>query len=85
MSPAASDIRSIGAASAGSRRSRSIEHLSKNKTEGASRTAPIKKPILDQTIVCEDPASALNINDDQWNEIVQKNLKKFEDEKVQAK
>ena len=32
-------------------------------------------------LVYEDPALALNLNDDQWNEIVQKNYAAFENEK----
>jgi hypothetical protein len=32
-------------------------------------------------IVYEDPADALNISDDKWNQIVQQNLKNFHEEK----
>lgn len=35
-------------------------------------------------LVYEDPALALNLNDDQWNDIVQKNFAAFEDEKKVA-
>lgn len=35
-------------------------------------------------MVYEDPALALNLNDDQWNDIVQKNYAAFEKEKVTA-
>jgi 16S rRNA G966 N2-methylase RsmD len=36
------------------------------------------------SLVYEDPALALNLNDDQWNDIVQKNYAAFEKEKVVA-
>ena len=32
----------------------------------------------------EDPAAALNISDDHWNDIVKENLKKFEEDKIKA-
>ena len=32
----------------------------------------------------EDPALALNLSDDQWNDIVQRNFQAFENEKKQA-
>lgn len=35
-------------------------------------------------LVYEDPALALNLNDDQWNDIVQKNFAAFENEKKVA-
>lgn len=36
-------------------------------------------------LVYEDPAAQLNINEDQWNSIVQKNLQNFNDEREKAK
>ena len=35
-------------------------------------------------VVCEDPAAQLNIDDAQWNNIVQANLKKFTEDKEKA-
>ena len=40
---------------------------------------------LDGKLIFEDPSAVLNLTDDRWNEIVQDNLKKFEEEKVSAK
>lgn len=40
---------------------------------------------LDGKLIFEDPSAALNLTDDRWNEIVQNNLKKFEEEKVNQK
>lgn len=50
-------------------------------------TTIIKKPAaapntFDGKLVFEDPSAALNLTDDRWNEIVQNNLKKFEEDKV---
>ena len=32
----------------------------------------------------EDPAAALNINDEKWNDMVKENLRKFEEDKIKA-
>ena len=40
---------------------------------------------LDGKLIFEDPSAVLNLTDDRWNEIVQDNLKKFEEDKVNAK
>lgn len=40
---------------------------------------------MDGTVVCEDPASKLCIDENQWNNIVQENFKKFEADKKKAK
>ena len=40
---------------------------------------------LEGKLVFEDPSAVLNITDDKWNEIVQDNLKKFEEDKFNAK
>ena len=36
-------------------------------------------------VVYEDPAEALNINEDKWNSIVQQNYKNFHEEKEKAR
>ena len=38
----------------------------------------------DQLFHFEDPAAALNLSDDKWNDIVKENLKKFEEDKKTA-
>ena len=40
---------------------------------------------LDGKLIFEDPSAVLNLTDDRWNEIVQDNLKKFEEDKANAK
>ena len=42
--------------------------------------------LLDEPLVYhDDPAAKLCIDENQWNKIVQDNLRKFEEDKVQAK
>lgn len=37
---------------------------------------------LEGKLIFEDPSAVLNLTEDGWNEIVQQNLKKFEEDKV---
>lgn len=52
---------------------------------------PIQKPTmrgnntLEGQLIFEDPSAVLNLTEERWNEIVQNNLKKFEEEKVSSK
>lgn len=60
-------------------------------SQRANLTKPsgnIQKPNqspFDGKLVYEDPAAALNLDEGKWNEIVQNNLKNFENEKKVAK
>ena len=56
-----------------------------------SRSQTIEKPSKRSHLVDggkiyhEDPTAKLNINESEWNKIVQDNLKKYEEDKVNAK
>lgn len=86
----AADVRSIGARSGASRRSMTQE-AAKHVMKSSRTSAFIKPPhgqsssFVDGTVVCEDPASKLCIDENQWNNIVQENFKKFEADKKKAK
>lgn len=92
------DARSAGAGSGGARSGgarssmKSSNYELSRKALGNSRSSNIVKPanggghLLGEPLVYhEDESAKLNINESQWNQIVQNNLKKFEEEKVQAK
>ena len=81
------DARSGGAKSVASRRS--VTQDAGKKQLMGSKSSNFVKPtsprLVDGTVHYEDPASKLNIDDAQWNDIVQNNLKKHEEDEMKAK
>lgn len=77
------DVASNGARS-NNRNSKGFDHLSK---AGESMIAgqQVRRINQNKLLVYEDPALALNLSDDKWNDIVQQNLKNFNEEKRVAK
>ena len=77
------DAKSVGGSQPNSKGSRNTGPKSGGqfKTDNLASSGPFRESRL----FYEDPAEKLVLNDSQWNDIVQENRKKFEEEKKVAK
>ena len=66
----------------GSNQIQNFLHSQKSNAGSNYNVSNIAKP--KSRLVYEDPAAALNVSEDQWNNIVQNNLKKYHEENAKA-
>jgi len=69
---------------ASQRGSKGMENLSRAGASVMGGAGQQIRQINGSKLIYEDPSLALNLNDDQWNQIVQKNYAAFEKEKITA-